>query len=318
MPETPRPSSSSIPETEPGELNFAEPLTERPRMKRRSLKPQPVSSQPPAEAVEPTPDEETSSGLHAPLYEETKTEPAPAASPTGTEPAKSYFRTTVQPTPTHPAQPSTLYYNTGGRKEKEETPPMKPTSASGTSSAHPAAAARTMTAPSTGGGPTRATSVVDYRANIERQAREQKATGNIIHYAVCALGAVLLLGFVLAGYGAYTLSRQIHAQSVTMSDLDARYAAANKALNAHLSGTDDNVSQLQADLNRQQELILKDQEAINKLMTANETLAAALRQERASRAEETSNLRSETSSLRAENANLRTQVRVLEEQPHFQ
>jgi hypothetical protein len=59
----------------------------------------------------------------------------------------------------------------------------------------------------------------------------------------------------------------------------------------------DTLTQAQAQIGRQQALILQEQEAINKLSAANEATAAALRTERNARADENSELRDRLKSL---------------------
>jgi hypothetical protein len=114
---------------------------------------------------------------------------------------------------------------------------------------------------------------------------------------VYVLIGFFVLGAALAGYGTYTLSRQIHAQSVTVSDLDARNAAENKTLTDGLASTDETLAQAQAQIHRDQEIILRQQDTINKLVIANDNTVAALRQERQTRAGETANLRAQLKTL---------------------
>jgi hypothetical protein len=156
--------------------------------------------------------------------------------------------------------------------------------------------------------------VVDYRANIERQAREQRSVGSIINIVVGVLIALVILGGLLSGYGAYVLTKQVHQQSVTLTDLDNRYSIKNQALEAQIVSDNDalnqSLTQAKAQIGRQQELILRQQESINKLSTAGDKLASdddavqsMLRQERATRA--------------AETANLRARVHLIESQSRF-
>ena len=152
--------------------------------------------------------------------------------------------------------------------------------------------------------PARAASTHDYKANVERQAREQKSVGNVISLVVYALVACFIFAVVLAGYGGYTITRQIHQQSVTLSDLDSRYTAENKALTDQLKASNDSLtqalSQTQAQLVRQQGLAARQEEMINKLSAEDDANASLLRQERIARA--------------AETATLRARMRTLEEQ----
>ena len=144
---------------------------------------------------------------------------------------------------------------------------------------------------------TRPASVVDYRTNVERQSREQKSVGGILSILVYTLIGLFVLGASLAGYGAYVMTKQLDQQSVTMSDFDKRYSADYKDINARLATTLDTLTQAQAQIGRQQELIVKQQDTINKLLTATDDNAAAIRQEKATRAQETANIRSRLKDL---------------------
>jgi hypothetical protein len=153
--------------------------------------------------------------------------------------------------------------------------------------------------PATGSAP-RASTASDFRANIDRQSREQKSVGDVLTYIVYAIGALLVISAGLAIYGGYTLSRQIHQQSVTVSDLDARYAAENKTLNAALGATDDALAEAQAQIHRQEDMITRQQDTINKLVVTNDEIVNALKAERLTRASETANLRARVRSLEDE------------------
>ncbi len=223
----------------------------------------------------------------------------PAAEARYTPPAAARPAASTSTTPASTG----LYYSTGAPQKKEEASvpptPMKSTTPPAASSA-PASSYRSL--PSSGAA-ARPASVSDYRSNIERQAREQRSVGNVLAYIVYAIGALLVLGAALAIYGGYTLSRQIHEQSVTINDLDARYSAQNLKLTQALATTDETLAQAQAQLRREQELILRQQDSINQLVTANNDCVAAIRQERSTRAEET--------------AALRTKIRSIEETPRL-
>jgi len=207
------------------------------------------------------------------------------------------FASSTQPsTSPHGTRPATLYYSSGPAQDKETPSPMKSTPAatpaSSTSASSTSAPRATTTAAST-----RPASVVDYRTNVDRQAREQKSVGGILSILVYTLIGLFVLGGLLAGYGIFVLSKQIDQQSVTVSDLDKRYSADNQALNAKLATTLDTLTTAQAQIGRQQELIVKQQDTINKLLAASEDNASAIRQEKAARAQETSNLRAKLRDL---------------------
>ncbi len=323
MPDNSRPSPNPSPQVEPGELNFAQPVSENPRIKRRSLK---VKSATTAKALSASPQAAPSvpapsptAGVPEPesaaVSEAANPRPTPAASPVSTPSSTPVF--SPNPSPSTHAHPSTLYYSTGARKVKEDAPPMKTSnpasatppsaSASSTASVHATPLRSASAAPTTA----RAASVVDYRANIERQAREQKSVGNVLSYAVYILGGLFVFGVLLAGYGTYILSKQIHQQSVTVNDLDTRFSEKTQTLTAQLATTDDALAQAEAQLKREQDVILHQQDTINKLTTDSETTLAALKQERQARTTETAIRASETSALRAK-------VRTLETKTSFQ
>ncbi len=332
------PDHSSTPpdgQVSTGELNLDQPVANQPRMKRRSLKPKPVS------AATPLPDEpkKEPTGFSAPpaakpatpgvvIHPETPASTSRPASNTSmpsaatTRPAQPMYRTSAPaPNPSSNPNPyrstvapgSASIRSSDERREKEDVSTMKSTTPASTSSpsssfAPRSTASSTSSSTATGAPYQRSGSVTDYRANIERQAREQKSIGGIINYIVYALAAFLVLSAALAGYGAYVLSKQIHHQSVTLADLDTRYSEQNRELTSQLKAVDDTLTdalnQTRAQVNRQQEIILHQQESINTLTAQNTKLAASeaateatLRQERQYRAYETASLRTRVHAL---------------------
>jgi hypothetical protein len=245
---------------------------------------------------------------------------APAASPassagvsntparraaTGTEPVSSSESTTARvaaktvsspttPAAPHGTRPATLYYSSYPKKETASS--MKPTTNSSPAASSPAstASASSITRPATVGStaPTRPSAAnIDYRANVERQNREQKSVGNILAYFVYGLIAVFVIGGGLAIYGSVIIFDKLHDQSATLSDLDARYALKVNALNTQITATQDTLAQAQAEIARQQDLINKQQEDLNRLLTAMTENTTAIKMERQSRAQETAALR---------------------------
>jgi hypothetical protein len=170
------------------------------------------------------------------------------------------------------------------------TPSASP---SPSTSATPTSAPRTTTSAAT----TRPASVVDYRTNVDRQAREQKSVGGILTILVYSLIFLFVSGACLATYGMYVITKQLNQQSVTMSDFDQRYSSDYKDINSRLVITMDNLTQAQAQLAKQQDIIVKQQDVITKLLAAADDNAAALKQERATRAQETANIRSRLKDL---------------------
>jgi len=167
-----------------------------------------------------------------------------------------------------------------------KTIPTASSASSSSATAAPASSVRPTTV-----SPSRPASTVDYRANVERQSREQKSVGNILAYVVYVFIALFVISAGLAGYGAKVIFDRLHDQSATVSDLDTRYAAANKDLNAKLASTQDTLAAAQAQIARQQELIVQQQEALNKLIAASNDNANAVKAEKTARAQETASLR---------------------------
>jgi hypothetical protein len=318
MPENQIPATQPEPDAATGEFNFAKPEAENPRIRRRSLKAKsgglikPSSGTPPVarELERETPPLSAEQAVKPPSQkkaEEIKVAPAvkvtePAPAPPKVTPSPASVATTQKTTTTpastsgpttspHGTRPATLYYSSSPRKA--ETPsPMKtiPTvspasSSSATTTTLPPSVARAATSSP------RPATTVDYRANVERQSREQKSVGNLLSYVVYGLIAFFVISAGLAAYGADVIFKQLHDQSVTVSDLDARYAAANKDLNAKLATTQDTLGQAQAQIARQQDLILKQQEELNRLIAATSDNESAIRQEKQARAQEAASLR---------------------------
>jgi hypothetical protein len=217
----------------------------------------------------------------------------------------------------HGTRPATLYYSSYPRKEKEAAPaaqaPMKtiPTASTASTSTvkattQPAATTTTRPASTTPAATTVPTSVTrpaasasasrpsitsDYRANVERQSREQKSVGSILSYVVYGLIAFFVLAAALAGYGGYVLSQRISDQSVTVNQLDTKYASANKELIAKLATTQDTLNQAQAQITRENDLIVKQQDELNRLIAAINDNTKSLAVEKQARIQEAINLR---------------------------
>jgi len=215
----------------------------------------------------------------------------------------------AKPSP-HGTRPATLYYTSPPRKEASDsmktTPSASPngtattSSTSNASASRPASSASTAAASTTRPAPTAAAtrpanSSFDYRANVERQSREQKSVGNILAYFVYGLVAVFILGAILAGYGAYTINKQLHDQSTSISSLDDKYTEKVNLLTTELASTQDQLTQSQAQVTRQQELLTKQEEEIGQLRAAlaasNAASAEAIHAEARIRAQEAAVLR---------------------------
>jgi hypothetical protein len=300
MPENQIPATQPESGAEPAEFNFAKPATENPRIRRRSLKAKPggllkPSSGTPqaAREIEREAPPLSTEQVVKPRDISVVTTPSPAHASSTTAPKTTPTSTSSPATSPHGTRPATLYYSSQPSKDKEATLPMKtiPT----TRPASPSSASSTTTLPSSvaraATSSPRPATTIDYRANVERQSREQKSVGSILAYVVYGLIGFFVVSAGLAAYGADVIFKQIHDQSVTVSDLDARYAAATKDLNAKLAATQDTLSQAQAQIGRQQDLILKQQEELNRLIAATSDNASALKAEKQARAQETASLR---------------------------
>jgi hypothetical protein len=166
-----------------------------------------------------------------------------------------------------------------------------PTASPASSSSASATAAPTSATRPTTTSASRPSPAVDYRANVERQSREQKSVGNILSYIVYGLIAFFVISAGLAIYGADVIFKQLHDQNVTVTDLDQHYAKITDDLNTKLAATQDTLTAAQAQIARQQELIVQQQQDINKLIAATNDNTSALKTERATRAQDTASLR---------------------------
>jgi len=229
----------------------------------------------------------------------------PAVSPHGTRPATLYYTSPTRKAETA-AKIETAKAETakvGSAKPepskaepaksepvKAETPtPMKTIPSSGASSSSSGAAQRvatTATAPSS-----RPSVNVDYRANVERQSREQKSVGSLLSYVVYGLIAFFVISAGLAIYGADVIFKQLHDQSTTVSQLDDRYTKLTNDLSTKLSATQDQLTAAQSQITRQQDVILHQQEQLNQLLASSTTNDAAIKAEKAARAQETAAIR---------------------------
>ncbi|MCE0523560.1 MAG: hypothetical protein LV480_11690 [Methylacidiphilales bacterium] len=223
--------------------------------------------------------------------------PAATSTPPKTSTTRASSSAATSP---HGTRPATLYYSSSPRKTEDPSPMKTTPTASTASTSSSTTLPSSLSRPATSS-PRPATNI-DYRANVERQTREQKSVGSILTYVVYGLIAFFVLGVALAGYGANVIFKQIHDQSVTVTDLDQRYSAENKDLNAKLATTQDTLSQAQAQIARQQDLILKQQEELNRLIAATSDNASAIKAEKQARAQEGANLRAEIRDLQYKGA----------------
>ena len=227
---------------------------------------------------------------------------ASASQPAATRPATSESfsqrstsaASTPQASPGRPAAAASTMASSHSSASSHASSASRPASASASSPSR--AVSTTVASPSSSSRPA---GVSDYRSNIDRQAREQKSIGSILNLAVYALIGLFIFATALAAYGAHDVYKQLHAQSTTVSELDARYSAANQTMSDKLTSTQAGIQQVQAQLSHAQELILRQQDLLTKMQAMLDTQAQALREERATRAAETSIRAQETAVLRS-------------------
>ncbi len=212
-------------------------------------------------------------------------------SPHGTRPATLYY-TTSQPKKaatdsmktTTPAS-STSTATTPSSPSTSATPASRPAAATSPSTARPATA-------SAASAPRTAATNFDYRANVDRQSREQKSVGSLLAYFVYGLIAVFVVGGGLAIYGSVVIFDKLHDQSTSISSLDDKYTGKVAALNKELATTQDKLAAAQAQIARQQDLINKEQEQLNQLLVQINDNTNALNKEHQARLQEAATLRS--------------------------
>ncbi len=231
--------------------------------------------------------------------------PAPAAAASATHAAPKTAASTTPAASPHGTRPATLYYSSYPRKESSSS--MKtnssasPAASSTPSTSSASAATRPVTVAPAATAPRSNAAPIDYRANVERQTREQKSVGSILSYIVYALIFLFVVGAALAGYGGYIITKQLNNQSATLAQLDSKYDLKNQELTVRLAAANDTITQHQAALDRQQELINKQQEDINRLLAAINDNATATKAEAKARAQETAALRTRVRELENKN-----------------
>jgi hypothetical protein len=207
----------------------------------------------------------------------------------------------------HGTRPATLYYTS--HPKKEATSSMKPTTtaSSAASAPRPATAATTTTsatrpvnaasAPTSAARPAPTASATaarpatasvtpttatrptgggfDYRANVERQNREQKSVGSILSYFVYGLIAVFVIAGALATYGSVVIFDKLHDQSTSISSLDDKYTQKDAELTKAIVTTQETLSQANATIAQQRDLLNKQEEEISQLHAAINTASRA-------------------------------------------
>jgi hypothetical protein len=117
--------------------------------------------------------------------------------------------------------------------------------------------------------PLQTPTVSEFRKNVERQSREQKAVGDVLSWVGYSLLGGLIIVALMAGFGGYTLYRMIQDQSVTVAQFDAKYGAETASLH-------ENVKDLEQELTQSRSLAARQQDQITRLSSrldeANATL----------------------------------------------
>jgi hypothetical protein len=227
----------------------------------------------------------------------------PASSPHGTRPATLYYTSPArkaEPAKVEPGKVEAPKVETKAEPvkaepvTKAETPTSMKTIPTAASSSSNPRIATTATASTS-----RPSVNVDYRANVERQSREQKSVGSILSYVVYGLIAFFVISAGLALYGADVIFKQLHEQSSTVADLDAHYTKLTSDLSTKLSATQDQLTAAQSQITRQQDVILKQQEQLNQILTSTTANDAAIKAEKAARAQETATIRARLNKVEA-------------------
>ena len=225
------------------------------------------------------------------------------------------------PVSPHGTRPATLYYTSQSKKEASDSMKTTPTASSAASTTASSSATRPATAASattsasrpasattastsatrpavtvnTTAAPRAAATNFDYRANVERQSREQKSVGSILGYFVYGLIAVFLVGAGLATYGSVIIFDKLHDQSTNISSLDDKYGQKVADLNKELITQGDALNQSNATVARQQDLLAKQEEEISQLRAAIAAASSAsgdaIHAEARARAQENATLR---------------------------
>jgi hypothetical protein len=127
-------------------------------------------------------------------------------------------------------------------------------------------------------------SVSDFRRNAERQAREQKAVGNVLSWVAYGLLGGILMVAALAGFGGYTLWKMIQEQSVTVAQFESAFTEEITTLNGIVQKQDEQLTQMRA-------LAAKQQDQITKVTARADETAAQLRAYKATTDREMADLR---------------------------
>lgn len=158
-------------------------------------------------------------------------EPTPGHKAAGGEFDLPGLSSAPQPGAPRPRRPQVIDLTKWDTTEEEPAKPAGP---------GPARTAAPRPAGKPTGGPIpsiRPSGTPDYRRNVQRQVREQRAVGSILGIVVTLIALILLAGLGFAGYGAYILSQDLGAQKVSTSqmrsalrgDIDQLQATLDKA-----------------------------------------------------------------------------------------
>lgn len=89
-----------------------------------------------------------------------------------------------------------------------------------------------------------ATPIIDYRKNVERQIREQRATTSILNTVAYVLIGLFVFFGALAGYGAYVIFNELKAQKVTTAAIREEMKGSIQALQKELQESNETLSQV--------------------------------------------------------------------------
>jgi hypothetical protein len=178
-----------------------------------------------------------------------------ASSTTGSAPASATVR------PTTAEKSSSVYFSRGDSDRSATTH-------TSTQSSTAAPVYPTPTHPKSM--PVQTPAISEFRKNVERQTREQKAVGDVMSWVGYSLLGGLIIVALMAGFGGYTLYHMIQDQSVTVAQFEAKYESETAALRQ-------NIKDLQQELTQTRSLTSRQQEQITRLSSRADEAAAIIK-----------------------------------------
>jgi hypothetical protein len=153
-----------------------------------------------------------------------------------------------KPAPAAP-QSGSVYFSRGDSDRSSVSRPAVTRPSAETPPAQPSTPGKSM--------PLQTPAVSEFRKNVERQTREQRAVGDVLSWIGYSLLGGLIVVALMAGFGGYTLYRMIEDQSVTVAQFDAKYGAETAALHENVKELDQQMAQTRNLVGRQQDQITR-------------------------------------------------------------